>query len=433
MFLAVYIYSLMSYLPSYSPHLLLAWRGLPLKPGVYIFKDKKGDIIYVGKAKNLKTRVNSYFQPPVKLGPKTSAMMEKADNLEYIEVASELEALLLESRLIKKFKPFYNIISKDDKSPYYIHLTHEEYPKPVINHDADKSVAGPFLNRYLPTRILRQFRRVAPYCQSPRPVLRPCLYSHLGLCQPCPGEISTPDQKILYLNNISRLRRLLAGQFSVVRRNLTLQMMVESSGQNYEQAGLIRNQIQALDHLLITPITPDDYLTNPNLTQDLRQQALDSLSQVLSLPPPHRIEMYDNSHLSGTAPASAMVVAVNGEILPRLYRHFTIKSADPKSDVAMMVEVITRRLKNSDWQTPNLIVLDGGKPQLSSIFHLVPPEIKLISLAKSHETIVIPAEAGYREIHLPKSHPGLRLLMHLRDEAHRFSRRLHHKHRAKIT
>jgi excinuclease ABC subunit C len=356
-------------------------------------------------------------------------MVEKADNLEIIEVASELEALLLESRLIKKFKPFYNLISKDDKSPYYLHITKESYPRPIINHISKNAIAGPFLNRYIPTKILRQFRKVAPFCVAPRPVKRPCLYSHLGLCNPCPGSINSETEIKKYLQNIAFLKKLLKGQFSSVKKELITDMQVASKLQNYEQAAIVRNQIQALDYLLFTPIAPEEYISNPNLSQDIRQSALDSITQVTKIYPLHRIEMFDNAHLSGTNATSAMTVAVDGELLPRLYRHFTIKNADPKSDVDMMSEVLSRRIKNIDWPKPDLIILDGGKPQLSAI---LPMPFPVISLAKRNETIIIPENGSFKEINLSKSNPGLQLIQRLRDEAHRFSRRLHHKHRAKI-
>src|SRR3989344_8669144 len=153
--------------PSSSP-----WALLPTSPGIYIYKNTRGDILYVGKAKSLRDRVRSYFAPPEKLGPKTARLVSEIHSIEHIEVGSEVEALLLESRLIKKFQPPFNISSKDDKSPYYIHLTREDYPRPVLNHESDKSVAGPFRNGYTAKSVLRSFRKIAPFCSSPRPVRR---------------------------------------------------------------------------------------------------------------------------------------------------------------------------------------------------------------------------------------------------------------------
>lgn len=382
-------------------------------------------MIYVGKAKSLKNRVSSYFQPPVRLGPKTSLLVENIANIDHIPVASETEALLLESRLIKKFKPQFNIISKDDKSPYYIHITRETYPKPVINHRPEDCLAGPFLNAQIPGRILKQFRRVAPYCVAPRPVRKPCFYSHLGLCHPCPGEIIDVGGQASYKTNVTRLKRLINGSFKAVSQSLHSEMLEASKHQEFEKATQLRDQLKALDHLLHQPISPDEYLQNPNLVQDTRNEAVSSLQQLLSMEKLSRIEMYDNAHLSGTAATAAMVVSIDGELVHRLYRHYRIKTAPGNSDVDMMKEIITRRLKRKDWPDPDLIVLDGGKPQLLAGEGSPFP---VIALAKRLETIIIKTPDGkYIEINPPDGYPALRLLQSMRDEAHRFSRRLHHK------
>jgi len=411
-------------------------RQLPTTSGVYIFKDVSGGILYVGKAKNLKNRVSSYFRSPEKLGLKTAQLVRNIRSLEHIEVGSETESLLLEARLISKFRPPYNLASRDDKSPYYIHITREKYPKPVITHQSRKASAGPFLTRFIPTRILRQFRSVTPYCSSPRPVTKPCLYSHLGLCSPCPGQNLNPHQISLYRSNISRLRRLLSGQYSSVLRSLKKDMLLCAKKMDFEAASLLRDRISALNQLRSTPVSADEYLANPNLVQDQRQQALNSLRSAINHEfitdnPLHRIEMYDVSHLRGQSATAAMTVAYDGYVNSRLYRHFTIKKAPSDNDVGMLTEVLYRRLKRTDWPLPDLIILDGGKSQLSIINSpsLSLSHIPVIALAKGEETIIIPLSSGFKEIRLDRSHPGLRLLQHLRDEAHRFSRRLHHKHR----
>lgn len=396
---------------------------------MYIYKDRTAKIIYVGKAKNLRSRVSSYFQPPTKLGPKTADLVSHIVTIEYIEVGSETEALLLESRLIKKFKPFFNIISKDDKSPYYIHITREEYPRPVINHLSAGSVAGPFLNSLVPRTVLRHFRKIAPYCLAQRPVKHPCFYSHLGLCDPCPAFGLRKE----YIRHISYLKKLLSGNFSSVRKSLAMEMLTVSKKQDFEQAAKIRDQITAMDFLLSRPVLPEEYLINPNLVADRRQSALDSLMAMLKNYYPNinslfRIEVYDIAHLSGTSAAGSMVVAVNGQSNSNQYRHFTIKTSPGNSDVDSMKEILSRRLARTDWQLPDLIVLDGGVPQLSAILSLT--GIPLISLAKQRETIIIPKSGNYHEINLDRSDPGLQLLQSMRDEAHRFSRRLHHRHRS---
>ncbi len=391
--------------------------------------------MYVGKAVNLKNRVRSYFQPTEKLGTKTAALVSQISTIEYIEVQSEVEALLLESRLIKKYKPPYNIASKDDKSPYYIHLSKGDFPTIIINHESLASLAGPFLNSLMAKRILKQFRRIAPYCTASRPVKRPCLHSHLGLCNPCPGDPTTT--KDAYRKNIIRLRHLLQGNFIRVKSQLKNSMETASKNLDYELAKNLRDQLQALDYLLSSPVMPEEYLVNPNLVADKRQQTLNSLKEALSkyssinINQLNRIEMYDIANLSGKDATAAMTVAVNGEPNSKFYRHFTIKTKDTPDDVAMMAEVLSRRLKRTDWPTPDLIVLDGGKSQLSILKDLPAARPPIIALAKKEEIITIPQGEEFIELKLSFDEPGLKLLQQLRDEAHRFSRRLHHKHRAK--
>ncbi len=334
--------------------------------------------------------------------------MGQIATVEHIEVNREVEALLLESRLIKKFLPPYNIASRDDKSPYYIHITAEKWPKPAVYHEPKGAIAGPFLSGFAARKILKQFRRIAPYCTAPRKVSRPCLYFHLGLCRPCPNDPSANRNQ--YLQNIARLQRLLHGHFQLVMRQAV-------KDQEFETAAALRD-------LLSQPISPEEYLVNPNLVADRQKEATQALQAILQSLPLHRIEMYDVANLAGTAATAAMTVAIDGEVDSKHFRHFTIRTKSTPDDVAMLREVLTRRLKRDDWPKPNLIVLDGGKGQLSAADEIRSHPV--IALAKKEEVIYT---LDRREIRLDRRHPGLQLLQHLRDEAHRFSRRLHHKHR----
>jgi len=320
-------------------------------------------------------------------------------------VLSEIEALLLESKLIKKFLPPYNITSRDDKSPFYIHITSEKFPKPVVNHQPHGSLAGPFLTGLVPRRILNTFRRIVPYHTE-----SPCFYRHLGLCNPCPDDPHTTPAD--YQKNITRLKKLLRGQFKLVMRQAVKSL-------DFETAAALRD-------LLYQPLSPEEYVVNPNLMEDKRLEAIESLKGIpfLKGDPLHRIEMYDIAHLAGSAVTGAMTVAIDGQLSPRHYRHFTIHSGN--DDVAWLREMLTRRFK-TNWPKPDLIVLDGGLPQLS-LAHKVQP-CAIIALAKREETIYL--QSG-QKIKLDRRHPGLQLLQRLRDAAHRFSRRLHHRHRSLI-
>ncbi len=310
--------------------------------------------------------------------------------------------MLLESNLIKKFRPHYNIASKDGTSPYYIHITRQKYPKPIVNHLPQNAIAGPFLSGFIARKILRSLRRIAPYHTE-----SPCFYRHLGLCNPCPDDPHTNSSD--YTKNITRLKKLLRGQFKLVMRQAV-------KSQDFETAAALRDLLQQ-------PTPPEEFVTNPNLLSDRRQEALESLHLAIGHWPLTRIEMYDVANLSGTSATAAMTVALNGEITTSAYRHFTIHTPGP-NDVAMLAEALTRRLLRSDWPRPDLIVLDGGKTQLS----IVNWDIPTIALAKQEEIIY----TSTSQIKLPRTHPGLQLLQRLRDEAHRFSRHLHHKHRSAI-
>ncbi len=332
--------------------------------------------------------------------------MSHIASVEHVEVGSEIEALLLESSLIKKFRPHYNIASKDGTSPYYIHITREKYPKPVINHLPQSAIAGPFLSRLVARKILRSFRRIAPYHTE-----SPCFYRHLELCHPCPDDPHTST--IAYQKNITLLKKLLRGQFKQVLRQAVKTL-------DFETAAALRD-------LLHQPTPPEEYVTNPNLLADRRQEALQSLRSTMNYEPItnnplHRIECFDVANLSGSAVTGAMTVAINGQLSPQHYRHFTLSSGN--DDVARLKEMLTRRLK-TDWPTPDLLVLDGGKSQLSIVNWSIPT----IALAKNEEIIYT---TDGQKIKLDRRHPGLQLLQRLRDEAHRFSRRLHHKHRSAI-
>ncbi|MEK7091908.1 MAG: GIY-YIG nuclease family protein, partial [Patescibacteria group bacterium] len=345
---------------------LLSLSHLPLSPGVYIFKDISGHTLYVGKANRLRQRVRSYFQPPVKLGPKTAQLVSHIASIEYIEVGSEIEALLLESSLIKKFRPHYNIASKDGTSPYYVHITREKYPKPVINHLPQAAIAGPFLSSLVARKILRSFRRISPFHTE-----SPCFYRHLGLCRPCPDDPLTKSTD--YNKNITRLKKLLRGQFKQVSRQAVKTL-------DFETAAALRNLLQQ-------PTPPEEFVTNPNLLSDRRQEALETLHLALGTWPLARIEMYDVAHLAGSAATGAMTVAINGQLTPQNYRHFTIHSGN--DDVARLEEMLTRRIKNN-WPKPDLIVLDGGLPQLSLAHKALCGRAEpcaVIALAKQDEII----------------------------------------------
>lgn len=421
------------------------YRSLPQTPGVYIFW-RKSTPIYVGKAINLKNRVSSYFS--LKLEPKTSKMVSEADSLSYIKVTNELSALLLEAKLIRQNMPQYNIAAKDDKHPLYIAITKEKYPRILTARKVGEKTLpliafyGPFPSSNNVRSVLRMLRRIFPYSDH-KLAKRGCLYSHIGLCNPCPSEIEgfNGDKKItltkVYLKNIKNIKSILDGKIEKVVKDLQKEMLFHSQNQNYEEALQTRNQIKKLEYITTPQLPVEAFLQNPNLYQDIRNKEVDELKEVLStfkllIPELNRIECYDIAHLAGSNSTASMVTFVDGESEKTLYRHFRVRQKKGNSDVDSLKEIITRRQKHfDDWGKPDLIIVDGGKPQVGVFVRQLENEkIAIVGLAKRFETLVIPVKTGgvivLKEYRLPKGN-ALNLVARIRDEAHRFARSYHHK------
>lgn len=401
-------------------------RKLPEDPGVYFFW-QKGTPIYIGKAKNLKNRVGSYFSQ--NLIAKTKAMVEEADSLTFIKVESELESLLLEANLIRKNQPKYNSVSKDDKHPLYITITKDEFPRIITTRQT--GTYGPFPSSSTVRSVLKMIRRIFPYSDH-KIGKRACIYHQIGLCNPCPSTIRSQKEKLLYLKNIRKIRAILSGKFNLVRRELTKEMDSLSRNNSFEEAGAIRDQIARLDYIT-QPIIPGEYfLENPNLLTEIRKEELNDLKKILiefikiegGLT---RIECYDIAHLAGTNPTASMVTFVNGVPDKTLYRHFKIRQLKGADDLSSMKEVAKRRIKYlKAWGAPDLIIVDGGKTQVNAFkSSFNETNIPIIGLAKRFETLIIPAAAGFKEVRLKRG-SALKLVQRIRDEAHRFARIYHH-------
>ena len=416
---------------------------LPQTPGVYLFWSGQ-KIIYVGKAVNIKNRVSSYFSTD--LAAKTRAMVDEANGLSYIKVDSEIDSLLLESALIKKHQPRYNFAAKDDKHPLYIRISKEEYPRVITarkieENEKNLSFYGPFPSSSSVRGVLKMLRRVFPYSDH-KLAKNPCIYSHIGLCNPCPSVIAKQKDlntkialKRNYLKNIKMLRLVLERKSPKVEKELLASMEHLSTEQRYEEAKQVRDQLMQLYYVTQKPIPALEFLKNPNLLVDLRAQELQALKAILSkyiyIQKLQRIECYDVAHLAGTNPTASMVTFVEGEAEKALYRRFKIFQKLPKSDVHSLNEVAKRRLKHlDDWGEPDLIIVDGGKPQVA-VFRswFTKKAVPVVGLAKRYETLVIPVRKlgsnSFKEIRVPQG-PALSLITRIRDEAHRFARVYHH-------
>ncbi len=416
--------------------------NLPELPGVYLFKDRRKSVIYVGKAKNLKKRVSSYFQKNIDRGIKTDLLVKEIVSLETIIALSEFEALMLETKLIKKIQPKYNLIAKDDRSFIYIKITDEEFPRIILsrrNFRPYEFSYGPFSSAKLAREILSQIRNIIPYCNQKREIRRRCFYTHLGLCNPCPGirhnlsETSCRLLKKQYLGNIRKIKLLLEGKVTKLKKELNELLKQAASKEDFETASAYRYRVENLDLLTCHLYQPEEYLHNLDLAQDLREKETTNLTDLLKSYFPEissleRIECYDISNLSGKNATGSMVTFRKGIPDKSYYRRFRIKAVGLPNDYLMVREVISRRLKHAEWPLPDLFVVDGGKPQVLAMQkELTAKKVQkpLIGLAKTYEELVIVQNRKFIKLRLPVESPALHLIQKVRDEAHRFAHNYH--------
>lgn len=417
------------------------YQSLSTKPGIYLFLNEKDRVIYVGKAKNLKKRISSYFLKYIDLGTKTSILVSQIAKIKTIIVNSEIEAFLLESRYIKKYKPKYNIKLMDDKAYPLIKITiRDSYPKILISrkaNDKNSIYFGPFPNAAEALRIvLKTIRKIFPYQSVPNHAKKICLYYHLGLC-PCPLVFDSLEFKKDYKKTIKHIIDFLNGDTKKIIRDLTKERIELSKNENFEKAQEIQNKIAAIK-LITGPFYKSkfDYNIDPNLKEDLLNNQLSSLRYFLSQNGIHaekleRIECFDISNISGTNATGSMAVFINGEKDGSKYRKFKIKTLNSPNDFAMMEEVLSRRMKHSEWPMPDLIIVDGGKGQISSalkVLNNMKLNIPVVGLAKKEEIIIT---SSFKEIILSKDSDALKFIMRIRDEAHRFAITYHRHLRSK--
>lgn len=418
-------------------------RLLPPTPGVYLMRDNTGRIVYIGKAINLRRRVSSYFRADA--ADKAAAIAGACRTIDYILAASEREALIVEQKLINRYKPYFNAMWRDDKTYPYLKLTlAERYPRLFLTRkhtDDGSEYFGPYPQVYNVKKLLRWMHRVFPWrpCRyeisdrsAPKDQkVKSCLYFHTGRCPaPCRGKIS-PEE---YRTMINGVRLFLKGRFSALEGSWQKEMTDASAAMNYELAAELRDRIRAIgsmrERVMVREVKPDDLL------HSLRETSmLESLRDALGMKNlPVVIEGFDISNLSGTNSVGAMVRFLNGKPDKSGYRKFKIKTVGGIDDFAMIKEVVYRRyrrLKSESKPLPDLILIDGGKGQLSSaceaLSRLELAKQPVIGLAKREEEIFLP---GRREpIKLLPQSPALQLLQRVRDEVHRFVLAFHHARR----
>ncbi|VAW11363.1 Excinuclease ABC subunit C [hydrothermal vent metagenome] len=400
-------------------------KNLPVTSGVYLMKSSTGKVIYVGKAINIKKRVQSYFRKTKGAVSKTDLLVSEIKSIDCLETASEAGALILEASLIKQYAPKYNIELRDDKSYPYIEVTADEYPKISIQrpHRKKKNAHyyGPYVNPGLIREALILLRKIFPFRTCDPFPKKECLDCHIGLCDaPCIKKITKRN----YQRNIKNVCLILEGKKDLLYRRLRSEMENAAKTQCYEQAAKARDQLRAIGALY-------------SGTKDINYyKEAEQLKRALNLKrTPQRIETFDISNTFGNQAVGSMVSFLAGKPDKKNYRKFKIKEVQGIDDFRMMAEVVKRRyrrLRNEGKTFPDLIVIDGGKGQLSAAYHelkVLNIEIPIISLAKREEEIFLPGKKN--SIVLSKSSLGLNLLMRSRDEAHRFAVTYHRTLRKK--
>lgn len=420
-------------------------RQFPTTPGVYLMKDAAGRVIYVGKAKNLRSRAGSYFLKAAALERRTADMVREIADIDFLEADSEVDALLAEARLIKDVQPKFNQELKDDKTfPYLEITTREDFPRVEFTRtprERGSKLYGPFAGAGSLRGAMQVLQKIFKFRTCSLDIdeheekwrwYRPCLLASIDQCSaPCNLRISKED----YRRDMQRLRMFLEGKKQKLLREMNREMRAAAAELKFEQAARLRDEIHMLETLdergeLETHVQPEVFFVDP-------KKGLTGLQKVLKLgSPPRTIEGVDIAHLAGGQTVASLVQFLDGLPFKPNYRHYKIRETDGIDDYASIREVIARRFQRLHDEArifPELLLVDGGKGQLSaamtafSELQIEPPTV--ISLAKREEEIFVPgADAPLR---LSRHSYALRLLQYVRDEAHRFAQHYHHKLRRK--
>ena len=422
-------------------------RGFPPGPGVYLMKDAKGRVLYVGKAKNLRDRAGSYFTAVAARDRRTRDLVHEIADLDYVETDNEVDALLMEARLIKDIQPQFNTELKDDKSFPYLEITvRDHFPGVYFTREPrarGTKLYGPFPSAYGLRAAIQALQRVFKFRTCSLDIrdddpkwryFRPCLLHHIGQCYaPCNNRISRAD----YARSIARLRMCLDGRRDRLLDRMRAEMAAASRELAFERAARIRDQIAALEQLsrrgdLGKHVQPEVFYVDP-------KKGLTGLRKVLGLDhTPRSIEGVDIAHLGGKEAVGSLVSFIDGVPLKSGYRRYKIKTATGGDDYACIREVVSRRFSRLAQQEevfPDILLIDGGRGQLNAAveaftdLRIDPPLV--LSLAKQDESVFV---MGRPDPLNPSRHSAaLRLLQYVRDEAHRFAQHYHHILRRKKT
>lgn len=447
------------------------FKELPKNSGVYCLASPKPngeggfDIIYIGKAINLQNRVKSHFYQP---SYRDNLFIHKVNKIGYLETDSEISALVLEANLIKKYQPKFNVVWKDDKNYFYVaiadnkekipyvFITHQPFGKAQGKQHSDTEYIGPFVEGTALKKTLKFLRRVFPFYTAKSHSKIKCTYCHLDLC---PGPARNASQAefaprsdaggpyldpIEYKKNIKKLKLVLKGKGGTVLKNLKKEMNELSKRNDFEEAAKARDRMLSLQKIMAHSSVIDNErnmvgnfpraknpTTSPwHKTQKILQGITNYNGEI------SRIECYDISNIQGKQATGSMVVFVNGKPDKSQYKKFKIRIENEPNDIAMLKEIITRRLAHKEWTYPEIMLIDGGIAQLniavkSKNSNNITKDIKIISIAKKDKDLYIEGQ-GQNFIPLKNLPQEIyNLILQLDDEAHRFAITYHKKLRKK--
>ena len=422
-------------------------RSFPQTPGVYLMKDAAGRVIYVGKAKNLRARAGSYFLKAAAEDRRTADLVREIRDIDYLEADSEVDALLLESRLVKDVQPRFNSDLKDDKTfPYLQITTHEDFPRVEFTRTPRQKgvkLYGPFTSAGSLRGAIVVLQRIFKFRTCTLDIhaddeqwrwFRPCLLASIDQCTaPCNLRISKEE----YRKDINRLKTFLDGGKKQLLAEMHKEMLEASKTLEFERAARLRDEIRLLETLdqrgdLEEHVQPEVFLVDP-------KKGLAGLEKVLGLAkPPRVIEGVDIAHLAGTETVASLVQFIDGLPFKPGYKRYRIKTVDGIDDFKSIHEVVSRRfarLTREGESPPDILLIDGGKGQLAAALDALESlgveAPCVISLAKREEEVFMPGRS--EPLRLSRDSYSLRLLEYVRDEAHRFAQHYHHLLRGKRT
>lgn len=402
-------------------------KKLPDSPGVYLMKDAKGKVIYIGKAISLKKRVTTYFQRPH--DSRIQEMVSLIRKIDYIERPTAIEALILEANLIRHYWPRYNVREKDNKSFLYLVITKKEFPKPLLvrghelGSDASKkykAVFGPYTSPKALRAALDLVRKVFAWTTCSPGMRRPCFYYHL---KQCPGVCIGVANMKSYQKSIRDLIKFFEGKKDGLLKSYKKEMKKASREKKYEQAAAYRNKIYFLEHIQDVAV-----LKREDADVDKIKMGEGTVNLF------GRIEGYDVSMISGTSTVASMVVFEQGAPAKSEYRKFRIRTVKGADDIAAFKETLTRRFRNK-WKHPDLILIDGGKGQVNIANYVVRElgyGIPVIGIAKGPKRKKVELVCDEKHLDLCRLCEQYKnLLVQVRDEAHRFAVKYHRQLRSR--